>query len=204
MDLGLSHEVNPATVLSKEDAMFGFMGEFTIRAYDTLMNSGMKVVSNHLGICWIHGTLGYEVTLDTRSKKIIRNQNAKGRGILTVLIDWELCRQIAWRLLVYRMEADSSSASAPVPSSVDKKFKEVKQELISLQSQVNAMDYEGEQRLDHVSKDLVFLRKKIKRKVKRIEHSLSRQLVKLELKVDKLALKFIKHEENGMSSSSEG
>ena len=50
MDLGLSHEVNPATVLSKEDAMFGFMGEFTIRAYDTLMNSGMKVVSNHLGI----------------------------------------------------------------------------------------------------------------------------------------------------------
>ena len=43
------------------------------------------------------------------------------------------------------------------------------------------MDYEGKWRLDHVSKDLV-----------------------LELKVDKLALKFIKHEENGMSSSSEG
>ena len=102
------------------------------------------------------------------------------------------------------MEVDSSSASAPVPSSVDKKFKEVKQEFISLQSQVNAMDYEGGWHLDHVSKDLVFLRKKIKRKVKRTEHSLSRQLVVLELKVDKLALKFIKHEENGMSSSSEG
>ena len=102
------------------------------------------------------------------------------------------------------MEADSSSASAPIPSSVDKKFKEVKQELISLQSQVNAMDYEGRRNLDHVSKDLVFLRKKIKRKAKQIEHSLSRQLVELEIKVDKLILKFIKHEENGMSSSSEG
>ena len=121
-----------------------------------------------------------------------------------MLIDWELCRHIAWRLLVYRMEADSSSVSVPVPSSVDKKFKEVKQELVSLQSQLNAMDYEGKHRLDHVSKHLVFLRKKIKRKVKGKEHSLSRQLVELELKVDKLALKFIKHEENGMSSSSEG
>ena len=58
--------------------------------------------------------------------------------------------------------------------------------------------------MDHVSKELVFLRKKIKRKVKRTEHLFSRQLVELELKVDKLALKFLKHEENGMSSSSEG
>ena len=94
--------------------------------------------------------------------------------------------------------------SAPVPSSVDKKFKEVKKELISLQSQVNAMDYEGGRCLDHVSKDLVFLRKKIKRKVKHTEHSFSRELVELELKVDKLTLKFLKREENGMSSSSEG
>ena len=203
MNLGLSHEVNPTAVLSKEDARSGFMGEF-IHAYDTLVNSGMKVMSNHLGICWIHGTLGYEVTPDTASTKVIRNRNAKGWGILTVLIDWELCRQIAWRLLVYRMEVDSSSVSALVPSSVDKTFKEVKQELISLQSQVNAMDYEGGQRLDHVSKDLVFLRKKIKRKVRPTKHSFSRQLVELELKVDKLALKFLKHEENGMSSSSEG
>ena len=121
----LSHEAIPDAVLSKEDARLVFMGEF-IRAHDTLVNSGMKVMSNHSGICWIHGTLGYEVTPDTASTKVIRNQNAKGRGILIVLIDWELCRQIAWRLLVYRMEADSSSMSMPVPSSVDKKFKEVK------------------------------------------------------------------------------
>ena len=78
MDLGLSHEMNPAAILSKEDAMFGFMVEFTIRAYDNLMNSGMKVVSNHLGICWIHGTLGFEVTPDSASTKDIRNRNAKG------------------------------------------------------------------------------------------------------------------------------
>ena len=55
---------------------------------------------------------------------------------------------VAWRLLLFRMEADSSSASAPIPSSVDKKFKEVKQELNSLQSQVNAIDYKGSRRLD--------------------------------------------------------
>ena len=66
------------------------------------------------------------------------------------------------------------------------------------------MDYEGGRCLDHVSKDLVFLKKKIKEKVKHTEHSFSRQLVKLELKVDKLALKFLKHKENGMSSSSKG
>ena len=91
-----------------------------------------------------------------------------------------------------------------VPNSVDTKLKEVKHELKSLQTQVNAIDYDDRQRLEHVNKDLVFLRKKIKQKVKRTENSLTRQIVELELKVDKLALKFIKHEENGMSSSSEG
>ena len=86
-----------------------------------------------------------------------------------MLIDLELCHHTVWKLLVHRMEADSSTVSVPVPSSMDKKFKEVEQELNSLQSQVNAMDYEGGRCLDHVSKDLVFLRKKIKRKVKRTE-----------------------------------
>ena len=70
--------------------------------------------------------LGYEVTLATVSSKVIRNRIVKGRGILIVLIDLELYRHIAWKLLVHSMEADSSFASAPVPSSVDKKFKEVK------------------------------------------------------------------------------
>ena len=69
---------------------------------------------------------------------------------------------------------------------------------------MNAIDYEGERRLEHVNKDLVFLRKKIKWKVKRIENSLTRQIVELDLKVDKLTLKLIKHEGNGMSSSLDG
>ena len=54
------------------------------------------------------------------------------------------------------MEVDSSTASAHVPPSVDKKLKEVKQELNSLQAQVTTIDYEGGRHLDHVSKDLVF------------------------------------------------
>ena len=69
---------------------------------------------------------------------------------------------------------------------------------------MNAIDYEGSRHLDHVNKDLVFLQKKINRKAKQIKNSLTRQIVELELKVDKLTLKFVKHEENGMSSSSEG
>ena len=89
---------------------------------------------------------------------------------------------------------------------MDTKLKEVKHELKSLQTQVNVIEYEGGRRLDHVNKDLVFLRKKIKRKVKWTENSLTRQIIELELKVDKLALKLVKHEAsgNGMSSSSNG
>ena len=71
---------------------------------------------------------------------------------------------------------------------------------------MNTIDYEGGKRLEHVNKDLVFLRKKFKRKVKWTENSLSRQIVELEIKVNKLALKLVKHEAsgNGMSSSSDG
>ena len=98
------------------------------------------------------------------------------------------------------MEASSSSTIAPVPISVDTKIKEVKHELKSLQTQVNVIEYEGGRRLDHVNKDLVFLRKKIKRKVKWTENSLTRQIIELELKVDKLPFKFVKHEENVKNS----
>ena len=57
-----------------------------------------------------------------------------------------------------------------------------------------------------MSKDLVFLCKKIKRKVKCSENSLSKKIVEMEIKVDKLALKLVKHEASGfgMSSNSEG
>ena len=57
-----------------------------------------------------------------------------------------------------------------------------------------------------MSEDLVFLHKKLKRKVKNSENLLSRKIVELEIKVDKLALKLIKHEASGsgMSSSLEG
>ena len=69
---------------------------------------------------------------------------------------------------------------------------------------MNAIDYEGGWCLEHVNKDLVFLRKKIKWKVKRTKNMLNRKMVELEIKVDKLALKLVKHEGNGMSSSFNG
>ena len=115
-------------------------------------------------------------------------------------------RLAAKSLLIIRMEAGSSSAVAPtIPNPVDTKVRELLQDLKSLHTQVNAIDYEGRRRLEHVNKDLVFLRKKFKRKVKRTENSLTRQIVELEIKVNKLALKLVKHEAsgNGMSSSSD-
>ena len=51
----------------------------------------------------------------------------------------------------------SSSAIASVPKSVDTKIREVKHELKSLQTQVNAINYEGGRRLEHMNKDLIFL-----------------------------------------------
>ena len=105
------------------------------------------------------------------------------------------------------MEARSSTAVVPViPNPVDTNVKELKHDLKSLQTQVNAIDYEGGRRLEHVNKDLAFLRKKFKQRVKRTENSLNRLIVELEIKVNKLALKLVKHEPSGtgMSSSSDG
>ena len=110
-------------------------------------------------------------------------------------------------LLLLRMDAGSSSAIAPVtPNPVEVKVRDLKHDLKLLHNQVNAIDCEGGRRLDHVSKYLAFLRKKIKRKVKRSENPLTKQLVELEIKVNKLALKLVKHEASGtgMSSNSDG
>ena len=104
------------------------------------------------------------------------------------------------------MDAGSSFAIAPVnPNPMETKVRELKHDLKTLQNQVDAIDYEGGRRLEHVNKDLAFLRKKFKRKVKRTENLLTKQIVELEIKVNKLALKLVKHEAsgNGMSSSSD-
>ena len=177
MDLGLSHEVNSAEVMSKEVAANVLMGATSIRAYETLMISGMKVASNldHSSICLIFCALDYEVTPSSPKLMDIKEWKAEGRSKqVVVLIIRNICHLAAWRLLLLRMEAGSSSAVAPVPKLVDKKIREVKHELKSLQTQVNAIDYNGGRRLEHVNKDSVFLRKKIKRKVKRTKKSLTR------------------------------
>ena len=105
------------------------------------------------------------------------------------------------------MDAGSSSTIVPVnPNPMETKVRELKQDLTMLQTQVNAIDCERGRRLEHVSKYLAFLRKEIKQKVKRLEKSLTRKLVELEIKVNKLALKLIKHEASriDMSLSSDG
>ena len=116
----------------------------------------------------------------------------------------KLCRLAsAKNLSILRMDAGSSSAIAPVtPNPVETKVRDLKHDLKALQNQVNAIDYEGGRRLEHVSKDLAFLRKKIKQKMKRTENSLTRKIVELEIKANKLALKLVKHEAFGIGMSS--
>ena len=120
----------------------------------------------------------------------------------------KLCRLAsAKKLSFFRMDAGSSSAMALVtPNPLEMKVRDLKHDLKVLQNQVNAIECEGGRRLEHVRKDLDFLRKKIKQKVKWTENSLTRKIVELEIKVNKLALKLIKHEASGtgMSSSLDG
>lgn len=75
-----------------------------------------------------------------------------------------------------------------------------------MQNQVTAIDHECGQRLDNVGKDLAYLRRQIKRKVKRPENALIGLIAELEIKVDKLVLNLVKQEAPpipGFSSSSE-
>ena len=133
-DLGLLHEMNSVAVKSKEVAVVGLMGEFTACTYECLKNPGMKVASNCSSICWIPYALGFEVTSFSSSCMDIKDWKAEGRSKLAALISRELCRLVAWRLMLLRMEAGSSSAVTNVPTSVDTKIKEVKHELKSLQT----------------------------------------------------------------------
>ena len=57
-----------------------------------------------------------------------------------------------------------------------------------------------------MNKYLALLHKKFKQKVKRTENSLTRLIVKVEIKVNKISLKIVKHEASGtgMSSISDG
>ena len=76
-----------------------------------------------------------------------------------------------------------------------------------LHNQVNAIDCEGGKRLYNVGKDLVFLRRTLKHKVKRSENALIRLIAELEIKIDKLSLNLDKKEVPpylGFLSSSNG
>ena len=101
--------------------------------------------------------------------------------------------------------ASSNASFAPKPMEVI--IREMKHDFKMLQDQVNAIDNEGGRRLDNVGKDLAYLRKKIKRKVKRSKNAVIGLIAELEIKVDKLALNLDKQEvppNPGFSSSSEG
>ena len=109
----------------------------------------------------------------------------------------ELCCRLVSEeeFLFVRMEvgfASSNASSAPKPMEVI--IREMKHDFKLMQNQVNAIDCEGGRILDNVVKDLTYLRKKIKRKVKRSKNVLIGLIAELEIKVDKLALNLVKHE----------
>ena len=98
--------------------------------------------------------------------------------------------------------ASSSTSSAPRP--VVAVIRDLKQDIKVLQDQVDGIDTEGGWRLENVDKDLAYLWKKITRKVKRSKNVVIGLIAELEIKVDKLALKFVKHETPPNSGSSSG
>ena len=86
-------------------------------------------------------------------------------------------------------------------------IRERKHDFKLMQNQVTAIDHECGRRLDNVGKDLAYLRRKIKRKVKRSEYAVIGLIAELEVKVDKLALNLVKQEvplDPGFSSSFDG
>ena len=94
-----------------------------------------------------------------------------------------------------RMETGSASSSASSPPrSVVAVIRDLKHDVKALQDQVEAIDTEGGRRLENVDKDLAYLRKKISRKVRKAENAVIGLIAELEIKVDKLALKLVKHE----------
>ena len=111
-------------------------------------------------------------------------------------------------ILMLRMETGSASSSASSPPrSVVAMVRNLKHDVKALQDQVEAIDTEGNMRLENVDKDLVYLRKKISREVRRFENAVIGLIAELEIKVDKLALKVVKHEvapNPGSSSNFDG
>ena len=98
-------------------------------------------------------------------------------------------------ILMLRMETGSASSSASsTPRSVVAVIKDLKHDVKALQDQVEAIDTEGDRRLENMDKDLAYLRKKINREVRRSENEVIGLIAELEIKVDKLTLKLVKHE----------
>ena len=94
-----------------------------------------------------------------------------------------------------RMETRSASSSTSSPPMyVVAVIRDLKHDVKALQNQVDAIDTKGSRRLANVDKDLAHLRKKISHKVRRDNNAVIGLIVELEIKVDKLALKLVKHE----------
>ena len=106
-------------------------------------------------------------------------------------------------ILIIIMEvgsASSNASSSPRPEVAV--IRDLKQDIKVLQDQVDAIYTEGGRRLENVDKDLAYLQKNITHKVKRFENAVIGLIAELEIKVDKLALKLIKHKAPPNPSSS--
>ena len=145
------------------------------------------------------------VIITSLNRKDFKMWKDKGRGsrIWLICCSNELtevlklsCRSVeGQQALVFIMEASSESTGSSTPANfVEADIREIKRDVMVLQRQVEAIDTEGGRRLENVDKDLVFLRKQIKWAVKQAENVVIGLIAELEIKVDKLALKFVKLE----------
>ena len=100
---------------------------------------------------------------------------------------------------VVAIMASSESLGSSMPDLVDY---DVKEEVEKLKSTVDVIDSKGGRRLGNVEGYLAFLRKDIKRTIRKSESTIIKFLANLEVKVDKLKLRVVKLECANSGSSS--
>ena len=106
------------------------------------------------------------------------------------------CEEVLRVLVFYCvMEASSeSTSSSPSALFVESDIRDLKNEIKKLKQTVNTIDTDGGRRLENVDRDSTFLRKELKRAVKRSENVFLGLMAELEIKMEKLELKVLKME----------
>ena len=101
------------------------------------------------------------------------------------------------------LASSESTDSSPLSQFIEIDIQEIKKKLRKMNMYLGKIDSKGGRRLEKVDRDMAYLRKEFARSISHTENALTRMLVELEIKFEKLELKVVKMEtENFLGSSS--